>query len=74
MHVLSALSLQPQTRAEGDGEESGFFAVEAQPGPEDAVERDGGGMCARSRDQLAILKVCECALDGASGESCGVGD
>ena len=74
MHVLSALSLQPQTRAEGDGEESGFFAVEAQPGPEDTMEWDGRRMRTRSIDQLTILKVCECALDGASGESCGGGD
>ena len=51
-----------------------FFSVEAQPRPEDAMEWDGGWMSARSRDQLAILEVCQCALDSASGESCSGGD
>jgi hypothetical protein len=63
-----------QTRAEGGGEKSGFFPVEAQPGPEDAMKWNGGWMRTRSRDQLAILKVCKRALNGASRESCGGGD
>jgi hypothetical protein len=63
-----------QTRAERGGEKSGFFPVEAQPGPEDAMKWDGSWMRARSRDQLAILKVRERDLDGASGEPCGGGN
>jgi hypothetical protein len=38
------------------------------------MEWDGGWMRTRSRDQLASLKVCQCALDCASGKSCGGGD
>jgi len=49
-------------------------ALEAQPGPEDAMEWDGGCVHTRTCDQLAILKVCKRALDGASGESSGGGD
>jgi hypothetical protein len=63
-----------QTRAERGGEKSGFFPVEAQPGPEYAMKWNGGWVRARSRDQLAILKVCECTLNCAPGESCGGGD
>lgn len=38
------------------------------------MEWDGRGVRTRASDQPAILKVCERALDGASGESCGGGD
>jgi hypothetical protein len=49
-------------------------AVETQPGPEDAMERDGGWVRPCGSDQLAILKVCQGVLDGASGEAGGGGD
>jgi hypothetical protein len=71
-HSVNLLGFQ--TRAEAEGEESGFLAAQAQPGPEDTMEWHGGRMRTRRSDQLAILKVCECALDGASGEPCGGGD
>jgi hypothetical protein len=38
------------------------------------MEWDGRWVRTRSSDQLAVLKMRECALDGASGESCGGGD
>ena len=38
------------------------------------MEWDGRWVRTRGSDQVAILKVCERALDGASGESCGGGD
>ena len=38
------------------------------------MERDGGWVRTRGGDQLAILKVRECDLYGASGEACGGGD
>jgi hypothetical protein len=63
-----------QTGMEGGGEESGFFAIEAQPGPEDKMEWHSGRVSTRRSDQLPILKVCECALNGAPGESCSGGD
>ena len=38
------------------------------------MERDGGRMGTRGRDEMARLKVRECALDGASGEASGRGN
>ena len=38
------------------------------------MEWDGRRVRTRSSDQLAILKMRECALDGASGQSRGGGD
>jgi hypothetical protein len=38
------------------------------------MEWDRRWVRTRGSDQLAILQVGECALDGASGESCGAGD
>ena len=51
-----------------------LFAVEAQPRTEDAMAGDGRGVRTRGSDQVALLKMCERALDGASGESCDGGD
>jgi len=56
------------------GESCLLFATPAQPGSEDTMEWDGSWVRTRSSNQLPILQVCECALDGAPGESCGAGD
>jgi len=49
-------------------------AVETQPRPEDVMEWNGGGVRTGCGDKLALLKVCQCALDRASGEACAGGD
>jgi hypothetical protein len=38
------------------------------------MEWDGGWVRPRGSDQVAILKMCERALDGAPGKSCGGGN
>ena len=38
------------------------------------MEWNGGGVRTGGGDQLAILKVCQCALDRASGEASGACD
>ena len=51
--------------------ENSFFAIEAKPGAQDAMERDGCGVGTSRGDEVPTLKVREGALDGASGEAGG---
>ena len=50
------------------------LAVETQPRPKNAMERNGRGVGAGGGDQLAILKVGQGALDRAAGEAGASGD
>ena len=48
--------------------------VEAQPRPEDAMQWNSSRVRTGGGDELTILKVCQCALDRASGEASAGGD